>query len=137
MTSKSKTVTPRNIYLRDIHNSPVGCVSYADLHDGNFAYGVSFLNPVVDQVDKRMALHIADGRLGLAIHNITNASRKHCQGRFGIVSVKGSNFNEKVANLISQIREQSLHRNDDVASRMRSDLRDCELRLLTKRSTAA
>ena len=110
----------RYIYLRNTDRTPVGCVAYSSDRDGNFYYGVSFLNSDVDPIKKDRARKIASSRLALAV---TGIKRNRCQDRFRFCPNVNGNINDKVVGLLTFIAEQPLHRNYSVRNRMCNDLR--------------
>lgn len=132
----------RFVYLRSSQKDnqypqkdmPVGCIAYQDAGSGSFYYGISFLNPEVNTVDKGLARRVAQGRLDLAQ---ARKKRLNQQGRWGYALVKGESLNQKVAALLDEIRSRGLHRNPEVRERVRSQLRDLAYRLCLKDDEAA
>lgn len=112
----------RIMYLRDSDNNPVGCLAYRTITPrGNretIAFGLSFLNSEVDSANRKAARRVAEGRLALAL---TEETRTNQQGRWGQVICVGTNVNEKVASLLSQLSSDrhSLHRNSEKDAEMK------------------
>jgi len=125
----------RLVYLRGHDKTPVGCVAFMDLDSNSFTYGVSFFNFEDGQaVSKETARHVARERLKLALIPV---ERKHCQGRFGTISVNGKTLNQKVADLLEKIARLPLHGRDEVRLRMVGDLLTTASSLRSKKSAAA
>lgn len=112
----------RIMYIRDNNNNPVGCLAYRSVTPrGNretMAFGLSFLNAEIDSANRKAARRVAEGRLALALAEETRTNQ---QGRWGQAVCVGTNVNEKVANLLSQLssHDHSLHRNPEKDAEMK------------------
>jgi len=124
----------RLVYLRDENKVPVGCLAYSDVKPNVFTYDVSFLNSEADTVSKEAARHVAVERLLLAQISV---KRKHCQGRFGTIDVRGKSLNEKVADCLEKVAANPLHGNADVRARMVRDLLATAHNLRKQKTAAA